>query len=146
MGLIINDWKHFLRTETSQKYLLKTLYFNKKDTRKVKDFQKFSNKKICLILQSNSTKHKKPFKFISWSNFLERYHILSHEIQGKRFIDWFDKLSDGYIFSNHAIHRMGNEPNILGQKCKEREESHPILYSVASCPKLLQTSSMNFPI
>ena len=28
--LIANDWKHLLRTETSQKSLFKTFYYNKK--------------------------------------------------------------------------------------------------------------------
>ena len=74
------DWKHLLRTETSQKSLLKTLYYNNKGTRKVKDFQKLSNKKIYFILQSNGTKDSNSFKFISWPNILERHHILSPEI------------------------------------------------------------------
>ena len=38
IDLISNDWKHFLRTETSQKSLLKTFYYNNKDTRKLKNF------------------------------------------------------------------------------------------------------------
>ena len=80
MNLVPNNWKHLLRTETSQKSLLKTFYYNNKGTRKLKGFQKLSNKKIHFIPQSNSTKYNKPFKFISWSNFLEGYHILSLEI------------------------------------------------------------------
>ena len=72
MNLIPNDWKHLLKTETSQ-YLCK-------GTRKVKDFQKLSNKEIYFTLQSNSTKkHNKPFKFILWPIFLEVNHILSQE-------------------------------------------------------------------
>ena len=47
-----------------QKFLLKTFYYYNKSTRKVKDFQKLSNKEIYFILQSNSTKYKKLFKFI----------------------------------------------------------------------------------
>ena len=65
MGLIPNDWKHLLRTETSQKSLLKIFCYNNKVTRKVKDFQKLSNKEIYLSLQSDSAKYNKPFKFIS---------------------------------------------------------------------------------
>ena len=42
--LILSDWKHLLRTETSQKYLLRTFYYNSKGTRKIKVFEKFSNK------------------------------------------------------------------------------------------------------
>ena len=40
MDLIPNDWKHLLRIETPQKFLLKTFYYNNKDTSKVKDSQK----------------------------------------------------------------------------------------------------------
>ena len=40
MGLIPNDWKHLIRTETSQKSLLKIFCYNNKDNRKVKNFQK----------------------------------------------------------------------------------------------------------
>ena len=97
MDLILNDWKYLLRTETSQKFLLKTFYYSSKGTRKVKDFQKLSNKEIYFILQYNSTKYNKPFKSISWPNFPEGRHILSPEIWGKTFTDWFKKLSDGYI-------------------------------------------------
>ena len=113
MGLIPSDWKHLLRTETSQKSYLKTFYYNIKDRRKVKDFQKLSNNEIYFTLQCNSTKYNKPFKFISWPNFLEGHHILSHEILGKAFTDCFKSCYDGYIFSNPAINRMGNAPNIL---------------------------------
>ena len=42
MGLILNDWKHLRRAETSQKYLLKIVYYYSKVTKKVKDFQKIS--------------------------------------------------------------------------------------------------------
>ena len=41
MDSILNDWKHLLRTETSQKSLLK-VFSMKTFTRKVKDFQKLS--------------------------------------------------------------------------------------------------------
>ena len=40
------DWKHLLRTETSQKFLLKTFYYNNKGNGKVKDFKDLSNKKF----------------------------------------------------------------------------------------------------
>ena len=107
------DWKHILRTETSKKSLLKTFYYNNKDTKKVKDFQKLSNKKIYFILQSNSTKYN------SLPNFLEGHHILSPQIWGKTFTDWLRKCSDGYIFSSPLIHRMGNDPNIQYLRCKK---------------------------
>ena len=125
MDLISNDWKHLRRTETSQKSFLKTFYYNNKSSKKVKDFQKLSNKTIYLTRQSISTKYNKPFKFILLPKFLEGLHILSPEIWSKTFTDLFEKCSDEYIFSNPAIHRMGNPPNILCPKCKEQEESHP---------------------
>ena len=92
MGLIPNDWKHLPRIVTSQKSLLKIFDYSNKVTRKVKDFQKLSNKEIYLSLQSNSAKYNKPFKFISWPNFLEGHHILSPEIWGKTFSDWVEML------------------------------------------------------
>ena len=48
MDLIPNDWKHLLRTETSQKKPLFKALYPYKDTMKVKDFQKLSNKKKLL--------------------------------------------------------------------------------------------------
>ena len=50
------DWKHLLRTKISQKFLLKTFYYNNKDNKKVKDSPKLSNKEIYFILQFSSTK------------------------------------------------------------------------------------------
>ena len=95
MGLIPDDWKHLLRTGTSQKSLLKIFCYSTQVTRKIKDFQKLSNKEIYLSLQSNSAKYKKPFKFISWPNFLEGHHILSPDIRGKTFCGWLEKCSNG---------------------------------------------------
>ena len=43
-------WKHLLRTETSQKSILKTFYSNNKKTKKAKSFKSF------LIKKSNSSK------------------------------------------------------------------------------------------
>ena len=45
MDLIPNDCKHLLRTETSQKSLLKTFYslLQQYDIKKENDFQKLSN-------------------------------------------------------------------------------------------------------
>ena len=77
---------------------------------------------MYFILQSNSTKYNRPFEFISFlfnSNFLEEHHILSPEIWSKTFTVWFRKCSDGYIFSNPTLHRMGNASNILCPRCKE---------------------------
>ena len=80
MGLIPDDWKHLLRTGTSQKSLLKFFCYNTQVTRKIKDFQKLSNKEIYLSLRSNSAKYNKPFKFISRPNFLVGYRLLSPDI------------------------------------------------------------------
>ena len=55
MGSIPNDWKHLLKTETSQKSLLKIFCYNNKVTKKIKDFQKLFNKEIYFTLQSNTT-------------------------------------------------------------------------------------------
>ena len=46
-------------------------------------------------------------------------HSLSPEIWSKTFTDWFKKCSDGYSFSNPAIHSMGNAPNTLRPRCIE---------------------------
>ena len=64
MGLITNDWKHLLKTETSQKTLFKIFCYNNKVIRKVKDFQKVSNKEIYLSLNKivlNTTNLSNPF-------------------------------------------------------------------------------------
>ena len=47
--------KTYLKLNFSKKIPFKALY-PYKDTRKIKDFQKLSNKEIYFILQSNSTK------------------------------------------------------------------------------------------
>ena len=44
MGSIPNDWKHLLRTETSQKYFFLIFCHNNKVSRKIKDFQNIKNK------------------------------------------------------------------------------------------------------
>ena len=67
--------------------------YNNKVNRKVKDFQKLFNKEIYFTLQSNGAKYNKPFKFISWPNFLEGHHILSPIIRSKTFSDWFKENS-----------------------------------------------------
>ena len=54
MDLVSNDWKPLLRIETSQKSLLKAFYYNNKCNRKIKDFQKLSNKKSDYKFSVNS--------------------------------------------------------------------------------------------
>ena len=117
MNLIFNDWKHLIRTQTSQKSFLKTFYCNNKGTMKVKDFPKLSNKEIYLsssLLVLNTTS-------LSCSNFLEGHHILSPEIGGKTLTDWFKKCCDGcnFVTPKHRQHRMDNAPNIMCPRCKE---------------------------
>ena len=46
MDLILNDWKHLLGTETSQKSILKTFYYNNKGLRKVKTLKNSLIKKF----------------------------------------------------------------------------------------------------
>ena len=47
IDLIPNDLKHLAAlTETAPNPLLKTFYYNNKSIRKVKDFQKLSNREI----------------------------------------------------------------------------------------------------
>ena len=135
MGSIPNDWKHLLRTETSQKSQLKIFYYNNKVTRKVKDFQKLSNKEIYFNLSSNSTKYNKPFKFISFKlqSTSLRSTIFPVLITGVKLllIGLRNALMNSYKFSiscklihfslplNPAIHRMGNATNILCPRCQE---------------------------
>ena len=102
MGVILNDWKHLLRTETSQKSLSKIFCYNNKVTRKAKDFQKLYNEEIYLRFQSNSAKYNKPFKFISWPNFLEGHHVLSPDIWSKSFT-WFKKCFDGSLYFFYLV-------------------------------------------
>ena len=54
-----------IRTETSQKSLLKVFYYNNKVIRKLKDFQKLFSKEIYFSLSPISAKYNKPFEFIS---------------------------------------------------------------------------------
>ena len=54
-----------IRTETSQKSLLKVFYYNNKVIRKLKDFQKLFSKEIYFSYSPISAKYNKPFEFIS---------------------------------------------------------------------------------
>ena len=60
MDSITSDWKHLLRTETSQKSLLKIFCYNNKVTWKVKDSQKLSilYKRIHFFLPLNPAIHR----------------------------------------------------------------------------------------
>ena len=134
LDLIPRNWLHTLRTKTSQDSLLKLVYYNSKDSRKTKNLQKLSNEEIYFTLQHNNEKYNKPFKFISWSNYIEENFLFNPEVWGKVFTNWFKKCFDGYIFSiwykfihfflplTPAMHKMGNAPNTLCLRCKERKE------------------------
>ena len=100
MDLIPNDSKHLLRIESYQKFSLRTFYYNNKDTREVKDFQKLSDQEKYFTFQSNKTNYNKPFKFVSRANSLERHNIRSHKIWGRGFTEWFKKCPDEYKLSN----------------------------------------------
>ena len=96
-------------------------YHRNKSSRKIKAFQKLSDKESDFICQSISTIYNKTFKFISRTNFLEEHHIPSPEIWGKSFTDWFRKSFHGGIFSILAIiqHIMGNATNFVCPRCKK---------------------------
>ena len=152
MGSIPNDWKRLIRTETSQKFLLRMFCYNTKVARKVKDFQKLSNKEIYFTHQSNSTKYKTLSNSFQGQTSL-RNTILSFLISGVKLllIGLRHALIGSFIFSifyklihfslplNPAKHRMGNAPNISVPHVK-----NSILYFITSFPKLLYTSSVNF--
>ena len=69
MGSIPNGWKHLLRTETSQKSLLKIFCYNNKVTWKVKDSQKPSilYKRIHFCLLLNPAIHRMGGQHIKYS-------------------------------------------------------------------------------
>ena len=87
-------------------------------------------------------------------NFLKGHHIFSPDILGKTFSDWLEMLWRiaiaifWIVFSiwykliyfsltlNHAIHRMGNTLNFLIPDVKNKKSFNPILYFIASFPKL----------
>ena len=81
MALIPNDWKHLLRTETSQKSLLRIFCYNNKVTWNKRTSKNSLIKKFTSAFNlSNSAKYNKFSNFISWPNFLEERHILSPDI------------------------------------------------------------------
>ena len=150
--LIPNNWIQILKNKTSQESLLKVFHFNDRGIRKIKNFQKVSNKDIYYTLQNNNDDYNRPFKFIPWQNHFQENPVLSPEIWGKTFNDWFKECSNGYIFSlwyklthfslplNPAIHRMGNSSTPICPRCKEYDETHP--HFLFRC-KLSQTT-LNF--
>ena len=63
--MIPYDWSQLLQTETSQKSLLKTLYYN---NREVKDCQKLSNEKFNLSFNL-TLRENRPYLELLWSIF-----------------------------------------------------------------------------
>ena len=77
------------------------------------------------------------------AKFLEGHHILSQEtFDGYIFLSSY-KLIDFSLLLNPAIHRMGNATKILclSPVVENKKSLKPILYFIASSPKLLLTSS-----
>ena len=84
-GFNSHNWKHKIREETSQKSLPKIFCFNSKDIRKIKGFQKPSNKKLYFTLRSNNTKYIKHFTLSLFHDqtLTEEHHNLTADILGK---------------------------------------------------------------
>ena len=121
----------YLELKYSQKSLFKIFCYNKKVTRKVKDFQNLSNKKIYFNLKSTD-----PSNSFHGQTYL-RNTIFSVLISGGKplLIGLRNALMYRLILYIHfflplnsAIHRMGNAPNILCPRCKEQKESKPYFY------------------
>ena len=97
LGSIPSDWKHLLRTETSQKSFIKTFCYNNKVTNKVtKRLPKLSNKEIYFTLLSNiisnSTKYNLSNSFHGQTSL--RNTIFSVLISGVKLLlihNWFKK-------------------------------------------------------
>ena len=150
--LIAKNWIQLLKNKTSQESLLKVFFFNNRGSRKVKNFLKLSNKDIYYTVLNNNKEYNRPFKFISWQNHIQENCVLSPDIWGKTFTDWFKNCSDGYIFSiwyklihfslplNPAIHRMGNSHTTVCPRCKENDETHP--HCLFQCK--LSQATLNF--
>ena len=68
MGLIPNDWKHLLRSETYEKSLVKISAATIKLLGKEKTSKKSLIKKFTLPYNLIVPKYNKPSKFISWPN------------------------------------------------------------------------------
>ena len=81
MDLISNDWKHLLKTETSQKILFKNFVLQHLS------YWKAKASKIYFILLYDSSKYNKPFKFILLLNFFEGHLILIPKIWDKTLTD-----------------------------------------------------------
>ena len=77
-----------LRTKTFEKSFIETFCYSNKVTNKVtKRFPKLSNKEmyLTLLIKLERVLSTRTFKFTSWTNFPQEYHILSPYIWGKTF-------------------------------------------------------------
>ena len=109
-------------TSSSILSLFKIFYYNVRDIRIVKNLQKLSNKEIYFTYQNNNENYIKPFKFVTWTNTLEENSVFTPQIWDKAFTNWHKLI---HFSLSPALHRIGNNPNSLCPRCKEREESHP---------------------
>ena len=127
----------YLKLQLLKRNILFNALYPYKCTRKVKDFQKLSNKEIYFNFQSNST--NKPFRFISWPNFLEGHHFLNQENIDGYIISVWHKLVHFSLPLNLATHRMGKAAKILcpSPDVENKKSLNSILYFIASSPKLL---------
>ena len=166
MGSVTNDWKHLLRTETSQKSFLKSFYYNNKVARKVKDFQNSLIKKFTssfnLIIPTTINLSNSIYGQTSLRQTI--FSVLMYIWCKLLLISFRNALMDSYIFCvlykiinfslplNPAIHRMGNTPNILCPRCKEQKESQPLFHilllskAIAFYFKLSKITESNYKV
>ena len=97
----------------------------------IKDLQKLSDKEIDFTLQFNNTKKIKPFKFISWPNYIEVYQKKYSALVfgGKPLLIALPSIKlcnlQNEQFTNYFMSRT----------VKSKMSLTPILYSIASCLK-----------
>ena len=80
---------------------------------------------------------------VLWSNFLEGHNILSQENFDEYIFSVWYKLIHFSLPLNTVIHRIGKAAKILcpSRDVKNKNSLKPILYFIASCPKLIYISS-----
>ena len=139
MDLLPNNWKHLLKTETFKRKIPFKALYPYKGTRKVKGFQKLSNKEIYFTLQSYIIVK------INTTNLSDSFHgqtSLKNTIFSvkKTLMDMYF-LSSINLFNfsfplNPVIHRMGNTAKILcpSPDVENRKCFSPILYFITGYP------------
>ena len=104
----------------------------------IKDLQKLSDKETDFTLQFNNTKNIKPFKFISWPNFIEVYQKKYSALvfEGKPLLIDLPSIKlcnlQNEQFTNYFMSRT----------VKNNMSLMPILYSIESCLKLPYISKL----